>query len=127
MSILISEKDLAQELTTEQAVELAYPSELAEIAAKLQRGIPTLVECDKELVLYIFMNIRNRLKKAKLRCTYLDGRAPQQDGGLPQGMMDTMLQQLRDAVRGSVEDKVIVLPHLDLLTTTSGGLTSEVR
>jgi cell division protease FtsH len=41
--------------------------------------------------------------------------------------MGTMIAQLRDAVRGAVEKRVVVLPHLDLLTTSSGGLTSEAR
>ncbi len=38
-----------------------------------------------------------------------------------------MLNQLRDAVRGAVERRVVVLPHLDLLTTSQGGLTAEAR
>lgn len=41
--------------------------------------------------------------------------------------MGTMIQQLRDAVRGSLERKVLVLPHLDLLTTSHGSLTTEAR
>jgi cell division protease FtsH len=114
-------------LTIEQGVELAFPTELAEAASKLQRSLPVLVECDKELVPYVFVNIRNRLRTANLRCTYLDGRVQQQAGGLDQGMIGNMIGQLRDAVRGSVEKKVIVLPHLDLLTTSQGGLTSEAR
>jgi cell division protease FtsH len=38
-----------------------------------------------------------------------------------------MIAQLRDAVRGAVERRVVVLPHLDLLTTSQGGLTGEAR
>jgi cell division protease FtsH len=127
MSILISEQELPRDLTIEQSVELAYPAELAEAAAKLQRGLPVLVECDKELVAYVFLNIRNRLRSANLKCAYLDGRVQEQAGGLDQGLIGTMIGQLRDAVRGAVEKKVIVLPHLDLLTTSQGGLTSEAR
>ena len=127
MSILIPESQLPQELTVDQAVELAYPSELAEIDSKLQRSLPTLVECDKEMGPYVFLNVRNRLKAAKLRCVYLDGRAEQQPGGMDPGLIGTMINQLRDAVRGAVEARVIVLPHLDLLTTSQGGLTSEAR
>ena len=41
--------------------------------------------------------------------------------------MGTMIGQLRDAVRGAVERRVVVLPHLDLLTTSQGGLTGEAR
>lgn len=131
MSILIAEKDLPQQLSTEAAVEAAYTSELAEVASKLQRGLPCLIECDKELAPFLFLNVRNRLKAAKLRCIYLDGRPrddqPQPVGMAPTGLMGTMIAQLREAVRGSIERRVVVLPHLDLLTTSQGGLTAEAR
>ena len=42
-------------------------------------------------------------------------------------MIGTMISQLREAVRGAVERRVVVLPHLDLLTTSQGGLTAEAR
>jgi cell division protease FtsH len=46
---------------------------------------------------------------------------------MPQGVIGTMIGQLRDAVRGPVGERVVVLPHLDLLTSSSGGLTAEAR
>ena len=115
-------------LTPEQAVEGAYSQELADIASKLVRGLPVLVECDKELATYLFLNVRNRLREAKLQCIYLDGRQrdPQQ-GAMPMGLIGTMIAQLRDAVRGAVERRVVVLPHLDLLTTSQGGLTGAAQ
>src|SRR2546423_165496 len=111
MSLLLSEKDLAQDLTAEQAVELAYSAELAEVASKLQRGLPTLIECDKDLAPFLFTNLRNRLKPAGLRCVYLDGRSQPQAAapGMDTGLIGTMIQQLRDAVRGAVEKRVVVL------------------
>jgi cell division protease FtsH len=128
MNITLSEKDLPASLTAEQAVEAAYSQELADAASKLVRGLPVLIECDKELAPYMFLNIRNRLREAKLQCIYLDGRQrdPQQ-GAMPMGLIGTMIGQLRDAVRGAVERRVVVLPHLDLLTTSQGGLTGEAR
>src|SRR4051812_11363771 len=130
MSVLINENELPQDLTPEDCVEAAYSNELAEVASKLQRGLPTLIECDKELGPYLYVNIRNRLRNVNLRCLYLDGRPrqeEQQQGAMPQGMIGTMISQLREAVRGSVERRVVVLPHLDLLTTSQGGLTAEAR
>lgn len=128
MSITITEKDLPSSLTPVEAVEAAYSQELAEVASKLARGLPTLIECDKELAPYLFMNVRDRLRQAKLQCIYLDGRQrdPQQ-GAMPMGLIGTMIAQLRDAVRGATERRVVVLPHLDLLTTSQGGLTGEAR
>src|SRR4051794_6722942 len=129
MSVIIKENELPQELTNEDAVEAAYAAELTEVASKLQRGLPTLIECDKELGPYLYLNIRNRLRNANLRCLYLDGRPRQeeQQGAMPMGMIGTMISQLREAVRGAVERRVVVLPHLDLLTTSQGGLTAEAR
>lgn len=126
--MLIPERELPTDLTPEQAVEAAYASELAEISAKLARNLPVLVECDKELAPFLYVNLRGRLKDAGLRCVYLDGRQrDDQAGPVAAGLMGTMIAQLRDAVRGAVERRVVVLPHLDLLTTSSGALTSEAR
>src|SRR5437868_6134676 len=128
MSVFISEKELPKELTAEQAVEVAYAAELTEVASKLQRGLPVLVECDKDLAPYLYVNLRNRLRQVQLRCLYLDGRVPpEQQSPMDAGLIGTMIMQLRDAVRGAVERRVVVLPHLDLLTTSQGGLTAEAR
>jgi len=129
MSTIIPEKDLATDLTPEQSVELAYSRELAEIASKVTRGLPSLIECDKELAPYLFLNLRARLRESNLRCIYLDGRPRETDqpGPMPVGLIGTMISQLREAVRGAVEKRVVVLPHLDLLTTSQGGLTAEAR
>src|SRR5438094_1394294 len=129
MSVIIPESELAQELTPEQAVEAAYAPELAEVASRLQRALPCLIECDKELAPFLYLNLRNRLRAHNLRCLYLDGRprADEQPGAMPMGLMGTMIAQLREAVRGAVERRVVVLPHLDLLTTSAGGLTAEAR
>ncbi|MCZ2343161.1 MAG: AAA family ATPase [Bacteroidales bacterium] len=131
MSVFIPDTELPTALEPQQAVEAAYTAELAEVAANLRRGLPVLLECEKELAPYLFVNIRGRLREHNLRCLYLDGRPRENEnpspGGMPLGMMGTMITQLREAVRGAVERRVVVLPHLDLLTTSQGGLTSEAR
>src|SRR5262249_7041203 len=97
---------------------------------RLARGLPTLVECDKELSPYLYVNLRGRLRDLNFRCAYLDGRVKDDApaGPVPVGLIGTMIAQLRDAVRGqNVEKRVVVLPPLDLLTTGQGGLTGEAR
>jgi cell division protease FtsH len=138
MSTILPEKDLPAELTPEQSVEAAYSREIAEVASKLNRGLPSLIECDKDLAPFVFLNLRTRLREFNMRCRYLDGRPREneQQGPVPVGLMGTMINQLRDAVRGATDQvdpqgkpvrTVIVLPHLDLLTTSQGGLTGEAR
>ena len=147
MSVLIPEDQLPLTLSHEQAVEAAYARQLADATYDLQRGLPVLIECDKELSPYLYKSIRERLKAQQIRCMYLDGRpeshvagssaeAPGSEslgdssspiGRQPSGFVGTMLSQLADVVRGAVERRVVVLPHLDLLTTTQGTLSGEAR
>jgi cell division protease FtsH len=130
MSLVIAEKDLPASLPPQEAVEAAYPSELAEIASNLQRKLPVLVECDKELAPWIYVSVRERLKRNKIQAVPINGFQKEQQaaGGMAVGMMGTMIAQLREAVRGGVADqRVVVLHHLDLLTTSQGGLTGEAR
>jgi cell division protease FtsH len=128
MSILIAEHELPESLAVDEAVEVAYAGELAEIALDLRRGLPVLVECDKDLAPFLFVSLRGRLKQASLRCLYLDGRPREGQPPDPMsGFVGLMLNQLREAVRGAVDRRVVVLPHLDLLTTSQGGLTPEAR
>lgn len=127
MSVIIPENQLPQELSAEAAVEAAYAGTLSEIASDLVRGLPVLVECDKDLMPFLFMNVRSRLRPHQLRCLFLDGRTPPEGQQMPQGLIATMIGQLRDAVRGAVEKRVVVLPHLDLLATSQGALTTEAK
>src|SRR5947209_19535400 len=99
MSILIEERDLPRDLSPEQAVESAYAQELAEVASRLRRGVPTLIECDKDLSLFVYMNLRGRLKQANLQCVLIDGRqrAPDAPGMTTLGFLAAMIAQIRDA------------------------------
>jgi cell division protease FtsH len=128
MARTVAETELPTDLAVGAAVEAAYPQELARVEEALVSRLPAMVECDKELVPYFYAALRNRLKKRDLSCAYLDGRpAPDTPPEQIQGVIGTMISQLRDAVRGPVGERVVVLPHLDLLTSSSGGLTAEAR
>jgi len=125
---IVAERDLPAELALPNAVEVAYPSELAAIEEALLRRLPILVECEKELTPYIYRVVRDRLKAKGLRCVYLDGRPTGESNGPPVGVIGTMMNGIRDAVRGPIGERVVVLPHLDLLTTgSSGALTTEAK
>ncbi|MFT3710553.1 MAG: AAA family ATPase [Archangium sp.] len=131
MSLTIPEEKLPAELSAFTAVEAAYPAEIARVVDSLRRGLPVLIEAEKELTPYLYKCVRDRLKKETppRQFLYLDGRPindmPQPQPGM--GLVATILFYLREAVRGAVQDRILVLPHLDLLTTSVGGLTSEAR
>ncbi|MBX7102307.1 MAG: AAA family ATPase, partial [Myxococcaceae bacterium] len=129
MAALLDEAKLPTELSAFAAVEAAYPLELGRITDALRQGLSVLVEADKELTPYLYKAVRDRLKKEGKQFLYLDGRAvtglPEVPAGL--GLVAGILFLLREAVRGAVAERTVVLPHLDLLTTSVGGLTSEAR
>ncbi len=129
MSLEIIEEQLPVELTAFAAVESAYPAEISRITDGLRRGLPVLVECEKELTPYLYKAVRDRLKKEGRTFLYLDGRPITDLPPLPPGLglVATIVFYLREAVRGAMNERVLVLPHLDLLTTSAGGLTSEAR
>jgi cell division protease FtsH len=126
----IGEAELPVELSPFAAVDSAYPDELARCREALRRRLAVLVECDKELAPYVYKSLRDRLKSDGVRCLYLDGRAandlPPPPPGV--GLVMAMIHQIREVVRGAVGERIVVLPHLDILATTSaGGLTAEAR
>ncbi len=129
MTRIVPEADLPLEISLGNTTEAAYPQELTRVEEALLQRLPVMVECDKELVPYFYASLRNRLKKRNLLCAYLDGRPAPDAPPSPvaAGVIATMIGQLRDAVRGPVGDRVVVLPHLDLLASSSGGLTAEAR
>jgi len=132
MSRVVPEAQLPDELSSLAAVDAAYPDELSRASEALGRGLPALIECDKGLVGFFYSALRGRLRRRQIRCVYIDGRVTPQPGQMPMALVPTMIGQLRDAVRGGTHDegdeqRVMVLPHLDLLTTSSGALTSEAR
>lgn len=118
---------LPDSLRVEDAVESACSVDIAYIDEKLRRGTSVLVECDKELSLYLYMAVRARFKRNKdaPKLVVVDGR-PQPDDP-PASSMARMIGQLTNAIRGAVDKTVIVLLHLDVLTTTHTGLTLEAR
>ncbi len=150
--MIAAETDLPTALDERQATAAAYPSELASAREALVAGLPVLVECDKQLVQFFYVNLREQLKADGLRMVYLDGRPRAQTSPPPQkrsetspgagpsqkppddeppglSMMGRILFRLGEAVRGAVQKQVIVLPHLDLVMggTGGGGISSEAR
>ncbi len=130
MNPVIPESELPETLTVEQAVDAAYNQQLSDIVDKLRRGLPTLIECEKELAPFLYINIRQRLKQHQLQCVYLDGR-PRSDGSQPSniesGFYNGFLSQLRNAVRGAVDRRVVVLPHIDLLASAESLVTRDTQ
>lgn len=119
---------LPTDLTVEQAVAIACADDIEFILERLQQNTRVLVECDKAVTLFLYLALRTRLKGTadapKIRL--IDGRPRNDDEAARTGLTNT-LAHLTDAIRGSVDRQLLVLPHLDVLTTTHSALTLEAR
>ncbi|MEZ4452211.1 MAG: AAA family ATPase [Nannocystaceae bacterium] len=125
-------ESLPADLRVEDAVELACADDVTFIDERLRRGMSVLVECDKELSLYLYLALRGRLRRGGSgrdkapQIVIVDGR-PRDAEDEARSALGRMLAQLTAAIRGSVERTIIVLLHLDVLTTTHTSLTMEAR
>ncbi|MFT4978103.1 MAG: cell division protease FtsH, partial [Myxococcota bacterium] len=126
---------LPTDLTDDDAVEATYRDDLDWIEGRLRQQMSVLIECDKQLTLYLYKALRRRLKRRgadKITCTLISGHSPPPAEGVLEaprgGLTQRVLQQLQDAIFSGVTDRIVVLPHLDVLTTTTrSGLTAETR
>ena len=123
---------LPVDVRVEDAVEMACAQDVDHIEERLRRGMSVLVECDKELALHVYLAVRARLRRSgggkerAPKIVIVDGR-PAEGEEEGRGNLARMLTQLTTAIRGSVERTIIVLLHLDVLTTTHTSLTMEAR
>ncbi len=142
--------ELPEELTNEDAVEAVYGDDIRWAEDKLRQGLSVLFECDKQLVPYVYASIRTRLREERdgqrMQCRFVSGRPRRQrpesegEGGQGQGqgqgvreemqggLLQLMVRELGDIVRASEPGTVVVVPHIDLLTTTTkSGLSLEAK
>ncbi|PCJ17226.1 MAG: ATP-binding protein [Candidatus Cloacimonadota bacterium] len=122
-------ESLPTELSEKQALEYAYSSEINWNIQKLSSGISVLIECEKQLIPWLYMCVRSKLKDQGYSLEFLDGRSLPGDVQDSGSVLRNMILQITYWVRNSSEKKVLVLPHLDLLVSNSAneGLTTEAR
>ena len=128
MTGLVPIEALPRALTHQQATEVAYREDLDWVEEKLDRGMSTLIECDKQLILYIYRAIRRRLKtRGSIRqLRLLGGPDPGGDGNA--SILGNTVKQMSAAIFSGEPDLCLVVPHLDVVvTTTKSGLSDKAR
>lgn len=115
------------ELEDLQALEIAYSRDLFWCRSKLLNKTSLLIECEKQLIPYLFMHFREALKGGEQSVEYLDGRNSM--NGTQNNLLRNMVDQITYWVRNATHSKILVIPHLDLLVSQAehGGMTSEGR
>lgn len=116
--------NLPTDIETGEAIDTVFRQELGWVEDKLRKHMSVLVECDKELGIYLMQIFRRRLgltgEGGVFRFQIISGIADMSEvQGMRPSLLTMMLHELADAVRSAEENTIIVIPHLDLLTTTT--------
>ncbi len=128
MNRIVPFEELPERLDVLRAVEIGYDEPLQQAEDALRSGLSLLLECDKSVVSYAYRILRSRLsedrREGKLRCVYVDGRGGESTGGA----VIRILRQLEGELAQDPLGRVVVIPHLDAIaTTTQAGLTGDAR
>jgi cell division protease FtsH len=123
--------DLPIELTQDDAVEAVYGADVEWIEDKLRQRMSCLIECDMQLVTFLSRLLRTRLRISgrggSFRCRFITG-VPQEGEQQRTSLLGAMIRELADHVRSAEPGTIIVIPHIDLLTTTTrGGLSDNAK
>ena len=65
MPVEVGIQELPEELTADDAVDAVYGDDLRWAEDKLRQGLSVLIECDKQLVSYVYSQIRSRLREER--------------------------------------------------------------
>jgi cell division protease FtsH len=131
--IQVAISTLPTTLTYDEAVESAYREDLDWIEEKLRSRLSVLIECDKQLSNYIYKALRRRFRGQdgpKLRLLSGHPRAADPANPMQNNMTLTqrLLEELREAIYNATDDAILVMTHLDILTTTTrSALNVEAR
>ncbi|MEC7985935.1 MAG: AAA family ATPase [Myxococcota bacterium] len=120
---------LPTKIDSAYAVEIAYREDLDWVMEQLLLGQSILLEVDKLLYPWLWRILRSRLREKNLQAELLTGHNARTDEGPMSGpLMQRMLSQMTDAAIGSDGTRILVMPHLDVLTTTTrSGLSDNTR
>lgn len=120
---------LPTELSLDDTAEIVCREELHWIENKLGQKLSVLVECEKQLSLYLYKSLRKRFGQEnaygeKVQFHVVSGRAGKQPGGI----MANIVAELAEAVQSGAASQILVFFHLDILTSSSSGsLTTETK
>lgn len=124
---LVKISTLPNALTYQQAVEMAYIDDIEWIEEKISKGMNTLIECDKQLINYIYKALSIRLKRrgnSNRRMVMVSGPDPESGGNIIRHLLNSTLKH----VFSGESDLCLVIPHLDVaVTTTSSSFTDTAR
>ena len=126
MSGVVEIASLPERISPLEAVEIAYREDLDWVEDKLSRGLSALIECDKQLVVYLYKALRRRLRAAGgMKLRLIGGY---DEDGEESSILGATVRQLSEAVYSGEPELCLAIPNLDVVVTTSrSGLSDKAR
>ena len=106
-------------ISLQLAVKRAYAEDLDWIESMLRSGLSVRVIAEKSLSLLLYKEIRERLRDGRpsRRCVLVQAPPSGEGRSFMNGMVENLWKQVQEHI--GEEESVLVLPHLDLLSTTT--------
>ncbi|WUI02588.1 ATP-binding protein [Spirillospora sp. NBC_00431] len=118
-----------ENLSERAAVLIAHQEEIDRVGAYLKQGLSVLIQCEKLLVEHLIDEIVNQSGRTRTVIKAETGEPAESPFGLPaQGRRAALLAALEREVNDDDEERIVVVPHLDLLAGGSNtAISSEAR
>ena len=106
-------------ISFQAAVKAAYEQDLDWIESMLRAGLSVRVIAEKSLSLLLYTELRGRLRNGQpsVRCVLVQSPPSSQGHSFMHAMVEDLWERVSEQL--GEENSVVVLPHLDLLATTT--------
>lgn len=106
-------------ISFQASVKAAYEQDLDWIESMLRSGLSVRVVAEKSLTLMLYTELRSRLHNGSpgMRCVLVQSPPSGQGRSFMHGMVEDLWNRVNDLI--GEENSIVVMPHLDLLATTT--------
>ena len=120
---MIPISDLPLRLSQVDAIKSAYEEDITWIVKRLMAKQSVLIECEKQLYPYLFQVLRSHFDRGSFR---LISGTSQQGNDNSASLIRRILSEIREIFPMQSGEQVLVIPHLDILTTTTRSSLNDI-
>ena len=120
---MIPISELPFRLSPVDAIKSAYDEDLTWIVKRLMAKQSVLIECEKQLYPYLFQVLRSHFDRGSFR---LISGTSQQGSENSASLIRRILSEIRETFPMQSGEQILVIPHLDILTTTTRSSLNDI-
>ena len=121
---MITISELPLRLSPVEAIKSAYEEDVVWVVKRLMSKQSVLIECDKQLYPYLFQVLRGHFDRGSFRL--ISGMSSQDGSESSSSLIRRILTEIRTIFPVQSGEQILVLPHLDILTTTTRSSLNDI-